>query len=901
MSIKQRHIKKENFEEFLLKTNTSSKNILLAPTTGIAKSFLKSTVKTRGVDVSIKTPVGLFDYFSGITDTGNSFKFDKLLITAEILKSFSKEEILIFTEPPRDDYGWLLFSKKVLKTRSLVTLSGLFWSKKSWSNRLGNFFVNTKIDEGFFCFFEKFNNKYAIETQKMGILDKNNQRELFWKKLKKSKAFLDYSLFVIPGFNSYFVVDTLLQTARLKCKNFILLDDCSDIDSAGLINESNWGKKNINLKKCDLVSTKSIDDTINTVVEIINLDKHRSVAFGASSDKTIQRLGVSLDINNIRWERAAGTPLTESSAYGFTLLLTQWVNKRNWRSFSSLVRNASLMKTLGFFGGDLEELDRYQRDHLPLRPIDENNQEFFDNKKVKEIVERVMVFLGAFSENKPIFWNDAYELYVKILRSLFGRHEKKQRGVLLDGVLDFFDKKNMPQKNPLTTPHSFLSFTMKVYEEKNKRCFFNKDIVRVFNWVDFSYISADVKIFLDGHSGSLPSNNENVESLLPAFILEKIKPHNRTSLFARDSFLMERSVLKSKKSIFFCSQKNSTGDPVMPSPLFFRCEGLEKVNERVDNLILNPGTMKTNRAGVSGNEYPVVKLMKNQFFKESYSVNDLCKYLRDPTLYVYENVMGGFSELDDQSHQMSLSETGSVIHAVLESFGKNKKISKSESPVDIERWVVGELNRYMFDRFGNNPLPSVHIQHEQLKKRLVDFSKARAERNQEGWNIIEVESVFLPGDFGFDIKGCFVGVHGRVDLIEVNKNTGDLSVFDIKTGSLGPEESHRFGRPGSRVWKNLQLPVYRMFIKHRYGVFPKQVGFVLVGSQGTFWKKANWKKEDYLQAKQKTIECLNNIRDGVVNVPPKDSSALFNFGYQRFLQTGTTNKLDTKIKVCADG
>ena len=87
-------------------------------------------------------------------------------------------------------------------------------------------------------------------------------------------------------------------------------------------------------------------------------------------------------------------------------------------------------------------------------------------------------------------------------------------------------------------------------------------------------------------------------------------------------------------------------------------------------------------------------------------------------------------------------------------------------------------------RFGNDPVPAVRVQVEQLRARFRAFAHWQASWIRKGWRVVSVEKQPEPG-VPFEVDGQPVLLRGKIDRIDHNPETGEWAIFDYKTGRQG--------------------------------------------------------------------------------------------------------------------
>ncbi|MEO6709089.1 MAG: PD-(D/E)XK nuclease family protein, partial [Planctomycetota bacterium] len=190
-------------------------------------------------------------------------------------------------------------------------------------------------------------------------------------------------------------------------------------------------------------------------------------------------------------------------------------------------------------------------------------------------------------------------------------------------------------------------------------------------------------------------------------------------------------------------------------------------------------------------------------------VTDFKQFLRSPYLYYLQRVLR-LERVRDDAWEIDAKGFGDLLHGVLEHFARSDQ-RDSQAAKRIEEVVLAGLREQSRNRFGERPLPAVRLQLQQLERRLVVFAARQAEVARQGWRIHEVE-LKLQGAF-LDVDGASVAITGRVDRIDRHATSGHWRILDYKSGDEGNEP--RKAHVNKNGWLDLQLPLYRHFLRER--------------------------------------------------------------------------------------
>jgi ATP-dependent helicase/nuclease subunit B len=248
---------------------------------------------------------------------------------------------------------------------------------------------------------------------------------------------------------------------------------------------------------------------------------------------------------------------------------------------------------------------------------------------------------------------------------------------------------------------------------------------------------------------------------------------------------------------------------------------------------------------------------------ETMSVTEFRTFLQSPYLYYLQRVMRA-EALEDCAREMDAMRFGSLLHSVLEVFGRSD--AREETRADrIEAFCREALAEIALERFGASPPVAVWVQLDMAQRRLARFAAWQAERAREGWRILETE--WKPGKESLprlEIPGqAPVGLRGKIDRIDVRD--GEIAILDYKTSAkpAPPKDSHGPNRAGE--WRDLQLPLYRVLYPGASGdgrARRVRLAYVALPSETdeTSLQEAAWSAADLDSAIETAREVVRRIR-----------------------------------------
>ena len=339
-------------------------------------------------------------------------------------------------------------------------------------------------------------------------------------------------------------------------------------------------------------------------------------------------------------------------------------------------------------------------------------------------------------------------------------------------------------------------------------------------WLEAPWAGAKRLVLSGCVEGRLPASMDG-HPFLPDHKRRALGIPDNAARRARDSYLLGCLTRSRKPSEFRCSfsKFGPDGSPSVPSALLMRCAG-EELPARVTALFSKSRSTEASAPPVREHDWRWALPRKSDPL-ERISVTDFASYLQCPFRFYLKKRLE-LREHDPEQREMDGMQFGSLVHKVLERYGKETPDLSDQQ--EIASTVISHLGKEVTTRFGSDPSPAVRVQVEAARVRLLSFARVQAEQVAAGWKILETERK-SSGDLV--IGG--LPLAGKIDRIEVN---GDrVRVLDYKTQTTRklPEEVHL--QPISRAfipkaettlrgkqkaWVDLQLPLYKKVAEKLY-------------------------------------------------------------------------------------
>ncbi|RTZ69554.1 MAG: hypothetical protein DSZ35_02325 [Verrucomicrobia bacterium] len=352
------------------------------------------------------------------------------------------------------------------------------------------------------------------------------------------------------------------------------------------------------------------------------------------------------------------------------------------------------------------------------------------------------------------------------------------------------------------------------------------DTVDLQGWLELAWEDAPHLLVTGANEGHLPASIHG-DRFLPESIRAGLGLRTNGDRLARDAWLLElllNSRARKGRVDLFVGRQRINGDPLKPSRLLFRCPD-EQLPARVVHLFEKlptdeqPPSWSAPWKLTTGEVKPV----------ETLGVTSIASYLDCSYRFYLRHVLR-MEALDLEQRELDARGFGSLVHHVLDAYGRNVSARGTEDAKLIQQYFIAELGRQVEQQFGKRLSLPLTVQREIARKRLMLVALEQSKARREGWAIIDTERPF-------EVTLDRLLISGRIDRIEKNANTGEVRVLDYKTSNKAkpPAGAHwrRFNeaRDGEIVpgyarfqigdkmyrWKNLQLPLYAWALEQEFG------------------------------------------------------------------------------------
>lgn len=607
-----------------------------------------------------------------------------------------------------------------------------------------------------------------------------------------------------------------------------------------------WNESEIAIPDTErnLLLTSSPIGQSHKVVEIMAVESNRfgpaDVAIGVPNSEVTPVLMADLADKDLMAFDPAGKSMVEHPLYHLLESFHLLVTERTYSSFSTFLRHVDVLTFLKQKYSLsprwlLEELDKFQNQHLPLGMEDITQYLLHseprrpeDHRAFRSLAEAVMFV----HRQLDLFHDQDIDSAVRSLlqtiyevRTLNPNDPEDEEFIAASGLIDgalreltseAISRLSIEKENALGILLQRLA-TQRYYVERKGA------LIDLEGWLELPWNSAHLLIVTGMNEGSVPDGHLS-DVFLPDTLRKQLNLRCDADRLARDAYLM-RGLIESRQKdgrlCFLVSKTGAARDPLKPSRLLFRCSDAELI-QRAEQLFGDPGDQQDSypptisfrlQAG------PPADVRADRITLSRLSVTKLKEYLQCPFRFYLKNMLG-MEELDDEKAEMDALDFGSLVHDVMHNMARSEEMSRCEDGPKLSEFLCSEAEHWATERFGH-PLPlQIRIQLDAAKQRLRVAAQVQAGLVKEGWQILDSE-VRIEAE----LAGMRIG--GRIDRIDRHIDTGQIRILDYKTSDnpQKPDEAH-FGSVKDQVtdymlvdvdgkqkrWTDLQLPLYRILL-----------------------------------------------------------------------------------------
>ncbi len=667
----------------------------------------------------------------------------------------------------------------------------------------------------------------------------------------------------------------LLEPIAARVTAFVCADptESHEFDAFGALDHARFEDRDLELDDANWKIADGPDDAAKLALDALesfapNCGAHE-ITIGVLDDALVPFVAREFDEVGLEARWAGGRSLARSRPIRLLAAIFEFLAGRSFESFAALVRHPDLeTRWASELPDAASSVDEYAGRHLPTTAersaviADAHDRSDVECAarfaRLIELVDEALAALAGDGNRTPRAWAEAI---ARTLDAIYRREftlgaasELADEFERIRGVLEEFAA--LDDANELDRGAAAELLLARARElESPPRLDRERTSIELLGWLELALDDAPNLVLVGVDEGSLPSPGA-ADAFLPEVLRRELGLGHEARRVARDTWLLSMLARSRRELVLISTRRSAARDPRTPSRLLFRADG-DTVVRRVRRFFGRDEEKKPAALGATERYVPPLRKVSTP---TSMRVTDFRRYLESPYGYYLERVLA-LESIDDRAVELDPLNFGSLVHEVLEQFGRHR-LASSTDVEDVREFLRSTLAARARARFGDRARPAVRLQLANLEYRLDRFAEWQVARSASGWRIVEVE---LERTLALEVDGRAMPITGRIDRLDRNEVAQKWAIIDYKSGDKGdePESTHRKGPRGSKRWVDLQLPLYREMLRAKTGGDSVELAFVrIAGGVATdeLMSSAVWTEQELETAIDVAKEVVRKIR-----------------------------------------
>ncbi len=654
-------------------------------------------------------------------------------------------------------------------------------------------------------------------------------------------------------------------------------------DSYGCILPKEWNNQDIPLGDDQICVASSSEDQASALLSFLRKNQKypaSQITVGVADDEIVPFISRALEQAGISIRNASGTSLRNTSVYTFLSALSLFLSSGSVADFGSLLRHSEfgawLKQQVAVSDKDLSGkivsfFDNWQAQHLQARLTRNLPGTTAERQALNLIIEAVENLLAE-CRGKARSFSDWQGVFLSLLGKVFGGKalNKFSNGdrIFLEASKLIADAIHQVSLTPACFASSIsaseaIRLILDEVSDASIKPEPGTEAVELLGWLELQMDDAACLAVTGFNEGKVPES-VNEHPFLPNSLRAKLGLLDNERRYARDAYALTAMIHSKENLLLISGRKNPAGEPLSPSRLMLACPEKE-IAERILSFYSSEAKKGKKSSKTKPDcvwSIPPAPIPPSEPISEM-SVTSFKDYLTCPYRFYLKHVLK-LENQTDREYEMNPLLFGSLAHEVLSVFD-GSPVALSVKEDEILAVLEEKLDEVFKRQFGDNSLPAVIIQKEQLRLRFKSFASWQAEWRSQGWVIRHCEYVIKPEKFKIPLKENLgqMRIKGRIDRIDYNPRTNTWMVFDYKTGDSldDPRKTHQ-SRDG---WIDLQLPLYWHFLKEQVEGGVIETGYIAIEAnpEKIGFRSAKWTDLEYKSALEAASEVATKVRKGI--------------------------------------
>lgn len=725
----------------------------------------------------------------------------------------------------------------------------------------------------------KIQDAYLDELRKLNLWDRQTARLVA---INKQECHTQRDIIVVASAD---LTDTLRAMLRQVTRHVTILVHAPEswadrFFDDGCIRTAGWLDEEISLPSEWIRTAGTVTEQAHCVVQqLVELEGKFAgdeITIGCPDDQLIAAVQRSLAEHRCTARWGPGRSICESRPYRLLQELSLWIDDGDADAFAALIRHpdveAWLWAKIGL--SPIVQFDQFQSE---LRPVPKGGnwteQRLAADDKIQQAWHALREITQPLRGEKLTIaaWTPHIE---RILNQIYGDFRESPSGpgqwTVESAAAEFralFAQQNAIPEQICTalTASEAIDLMLRFVQSQLIAEPTNESAIELLGWLELPLDDAPVLVLTGMHEGIVPRSSSS-DLFLPDMLRRHLGIEDDAHRYAREKYALSVMTAARNHVRVVVGKMTLNGEPVRPSRLLLTGDD-RAVCERWQYLLDGnpeetiPASSSDGSIAASPRSFGFqVPQPRRVATFDTLSVTDFATYLNCPYTF-YLNKVEGLQYRDFRPSELDALVFGSVLHHVLEQFGRGE-YRDSSAPQEIFEELQRLLMAEQRERFGECPSPAIQLQFKQMERRLNRFATEQARRAEEGWKIDQVEAKYQGATI--TVPEGTVNIVGKIDRIDVHAETGERVIFDYKTGNriTDVEKAHR---QSTGEWRNLQLPLYRLIVREVVGLEVNDLGYIWIGGDGSksppLFQIADWGPSDFDSA----LEVARSVVSGILS------------------------------------
>jgi RecB family exonuclease len=675
-------------------------------------------------------------------------------------------------------------------------------------------------------------------------------------------------------------------------------------DAHGCLITPAWQEAQIDLDAAEIAIVDNPSDQADAVVRTIARFQGAfaadDITIGVPDPRVLPSLQQRLAEYDLPFRYGVGMPVSSTSPYRLLRAIAAYLDHNSFAAFANLVRHPAVdpwLRTQGISSDWCLELDEYFTTHLPARM----NGQWLTAPRARRQLPQAFAVLARLvaplqrQVRSPHQWT---EPILELLRQVYGQsaltsNDEAHRTLLLacEHIQQVAHEHLQVHESlaPPLTGVAALRLILRALDGVTIPPRFAQSAIELLGWLELPLDDAPALLVTGLNEGCVPVSQQGT-LFLPEALRRHLGLPDQAQRYARDAYNLAMLAASRTHLTLIAGRRTSEHDVLLPSRLLFTCDETRLLSRTLATFAPQrssprpPALPRTLKPGQLHASFAMPRPVSLAEPVTSMPVTAFRDYLACPYRYYLRHHLK-LHTVDTTAEELPPGAFGELLHGVLRAFAHSSAAGSSRV-AEIREALHATLQTLAQQSFGEEPLPAVHVQVEQARRRLDRFAQWQAERVHQGWRIEYAEALVDGTQAWLTVDGEPMYLRGRIDRIDVHDTTQERIIFDYKAGDTAqkPEAVHRT-RQGQ--WVDLQLPLYRHLVRGCGITTDVQLGYILlpkdlqqIGASVTAWTQA-----DLAQADDVAADVVRHVRAETfwppsAEPPPFDTFAVLCQGAQ---------------------